>query len=103
MTRFQGNDGGLSPDGEVATAMFGFDSRWDRWLAGVVVSYSEGQGAYTHYELNERTSFWGVLGYGVGELSLTPQRSATALSVRTGGRPGADPEHAVQLRGALRW
>ena len=70
---------------------------------GVVVSYSEGQGAYTHYELNERTSFWGVLGYGVGELSLTPQRSATALSVRTGGRPGADPEHAVQLRGALRW
>ena len=98
-TRFQGNDEGMALDGEVATAMLGFDSRWDRWLAGLVVSYSEGQGAYTHptasggavtstmaglhpyarFELNERTSFWGVLGYGAGELSLTPERSATAL------------------------
>ena len=98
-TRFQGNDEGMALDGEVATAMLGFDSRWDRWLAGVVVSYSEGQGAYTHptasggavkstmtglhpyarFELNERTSVWGVLGYGAGELSLTPERSETAL------------------------
>ena len=98
-TRFQGNDEGMALDGEVATAMLGFDSRWDRWLAGLVVSYSEGQGTYTHptasggavtstmaglhpyarFELNERTSFWGVLGYGAGELSLTPERSATAL------------------------
>ena len=98
-TRFQGNDEGMALDGEVATAMLGFDSRWDRWLAGVVFSYSEGQGAYTHptasggavastmtglhpyarFELNERTSVWGVLGYGAGELSLTPERSATAL------------------------
>ena len=98
-TRFSGADGGLSLDGEAATAILGIDSRWNRWLAGVVVSYSEGQGAYTHptasggdlassltalhpyarYELDERTSFWGVLGYGVGELSLTPERSGTAL------------------------
>ena len=98
-TRFQGNDEGMALDGEVATAMLGFDSRWDRWLAGLVVSYSEGQGAYTHptasggavtstmtglhpyarFELNERTSVWGVLGYGAGELSLTPERSETAL------------------------
>ena len=98
-TRFQGNDEGMALDGEVATAMLGFDSRWDRWLAGVVFSYSEGQGAYTHptasggavastmtglhpyarFELNERTSVWGVLGYGAGELSLTPERSETAL------------------------
>ena len=98
-TRFQGNDEGMVLDGEVATAMLGFDSRWDRWHAGVVVSYSEGQGAYTHptasggavkstmtglhpyarFELNERTSVWGVLGYGAGELSLTPERSETAL------------------------
>ena len=98
-TRFQGNDEGMALDGEVATAMLGFDSRWDRWLAGVVFSYSEGQGAYTHptasggavastmtglhpyarFELNEHTSVWGVLGYGAGELSLTPERSETAL------------------------
>ena len=98
-SRFSGADGNLALDGEVATAMLGFDSRWDRWLAGVVVSFSEGQGAYTHptasggavastmtglnpyarFELNERTSFWGVLGYGAGDLSLTPARSDTAL------------------------
>ena len=98
-SRFSGADGNLALDGEVATAMLGFDSRWDRWLAGVVVSFSEGRGAYTHptasggavastmtglnpyarFELNERTSFWGVLGYGAGDLSLTPARSDTAL------------------------
>ena len=79
--------------------MLEFDSRWGRWLAGAALSYSDGQGAYRHpqatggaitssltalhpyarFELNERTSLWGVLGYGVGELSLTPSRSATAL------------------------
>ena len=47
-SRFSGADGNLTLDGEVATAMLGFDSRWDRWLAGVVVSFSEGRGAYTH-------------------------------------------------------
>ena len=98
-SRFSGADGNLALDGEVATAMLGFDSRWDRWLAGVVISFSEGRGAYTHptasggavastmtglnpyarFELNERTSFWGVLGYGAGDLSLTPARSDTAL------------------------
>ena len=99
-SRFSGADGKLSLDGEVATAMLGVDSRWnDRWLAGVVLSHSQGEGAYKHptsiggavastmtglhpyarYELNERTSFWGVLGYGVGELSLTPEGSGTAL------------------------
>ena len=96
---FSGADSGLSLDGEVVTAMLGLDSRWDRWRAGVVVSHSRGRGTYTHptatggavastltalhpyagYEFNERTSIWGVLGYGVGEMSLTPERSVTAL------------------------
>ena len=96
---FSGADSGLSLDGEVVTAMLGFDSRWERWLAGVVVSHSRGQGTYAHptatggavassltalhpyagYKFNERTSIWGVLGYGVGEMSLTPERSVTAL------------------------
>ena len=96
---FSGADGGLSLDGEVATGMLGFDSRWDAWRAGAVVSHSRGEGAYTQptasggavastltalhpyagYRFNERTSLWVVLGYGVGEMSLTPERSATAL------------------------
>lgn len=49
-TRFSGADGPLSIDGEVATAVLGVDSRWGRWLAGVTVSYSEGEGLYTHPE-----------------------------------------------------
>ena len=98
------------------------DSRRDRWLAGVTLSQSMGEGVYTHptaagggvsstltslnpyvhYRLNERTSFWGVAGYGVGGLKLTPDGVETGietdmattmaafggrgvLSVRTGG------------------
>ena len=120
-SRFSGTEDKLTLDGEVATAMLGFDSRWDRWLAGVAISFSDGRGGYTHptvsggtvastmtgfnpyarFELNERTSVWGVLGYGAGDLSLTPAGSEkaletdltnamaafggrTALSVRTG-------------------
>ena len=95
---FSGADGGASLEGEVATAMLGVDSRWGRWRAGVVASHSRGQGTYTPptapggavastltalhpyvgYDVNARTSVWGVVGYGVGEVSLTPARSATA-------------------------
>ena len=34
---------------------------------------------YARYEISERTSVWRVLGYGVGNLSLTPARSGSAL------------------------
>ena len=121
-TRFSGADGKLSLNGEVATAILGMDSRRDRWLAGVTLSQSMGEGVYTHptaaggavsstltslnpyvhYRFNERTSFWGVAGYGVGGLKLTPDGVETGietdmatamaafggrgvLSVRTGG------------------
>ena len=119
-TRFRGADDGMALDGEVVTAMLGFDSRWGRWLGGVLVAHSQGRGdymhptasggavassltalhPYAHYELSERTSFWSVLGYGVGGLSLTPEvrlaletdltnamgafGGRTALSVRSG-------------------
>ena len=91
-TRFSGADGPLSLNGEVATAILGADSRWGRWLAGVTLSHSLGEGDYTnpeaaggavtsrltsvnpyaHYRLSDRASVWGVLGYGVGALTLTP-------------------------------
>ena len=78
--------------------MLGVDSRWGRWRAGVVASHSRGQGTYTPptapggavastltalhpyagYDVNARTSVWGVVGYGVGEVSLTPARATTA-------------------------
>ena len=89
----------------MATAILGVDSRRDRWLAGVTLSYSEGEGAYTHpeaaggavtstlmslnphvhYRLNERTNLWGVLGYGVGGLTLTP------TGVEYGTESGTEP------------
>ena len=95
---FSGADGGASLEGEVATAMLGVDSRWGRWRAGVVASHSRGQGTYTPptapdgavastltalhpyagYDVNARTSVWGVVGYGVGEVSLTPAGATTA-------------------------
>ena len=82
-THFRGADGPLSLNGEVATAILGVDSRWDRWLAGVTLSHSLGEGDYTHseafggaltstltsvnpyphYQLSDRTNVWGVLGY----------------------------------------
>ena len=95
---FSGAEGVGALEGEVATAMLGFDSRWGRWRAGVVASHSRGQGTYTPptapggavastltalhpyagYDVNARTSVWGVVGYGVGEVSLTPARATTA-------------------------
>ena len=98
-TRFAGADGPLSLDGEVATATLGADSRWGRWHGGLALSYSEGDGVYTHpeaaggavtstltslhpfarYEVNDRTSFWGVLGYGSGALRLTPEGAETGI------------------------
>ena len=97
-TRFSGVDGKLSLDGEVATATMGVDSRRGRWLGGIALSLSEGEGAYrhptaagglvtstlasvnpyAHFQLNDRTSVWGVLGYGRGGLTLTPESNAGA-------------------------
>ena len=60
----------------------GIDSEWSRWLAGVAVSLCDGAGggvitsrlasinSYFHFRPNERSSFWGTLGYGSGSLPL---------------------------------
>ena len=75
----------MSLNGEVTTATLGADAQWGRWLTGAAISYSEGKGAYTHetatggalrstlaslhpyanFNVGERLSLWGVLGYGV--------------------------------------
>ena len=64
-----------------------------------MLAYSEGEGAYTHveasggavastltslhpflrYDINERTSVWGTLGYGTGGLTLTPAGAESPL------------------------
>ena len=98
-TRFSGAEGKLSLDGEVNTAIAGADGEWGRWLAGLALSYSEGEGGYrqasakggavsstlsginpyARYRLDERTSFWGTLGYGSGRLTLTPDGAESSL------------------------
>ena len=98
-TRFSGTDGPLSVTGDVTTATLGADVRWGRWTGGVALAHSLGQGAYraesaaggavqsaltslnpyAHFELNDRTSLWGVLGYGAGDMTLTPETSETGI------------------------
>ena len=95
-SRFDGEADGLGVDGEVTTFTLGADAAWTRWLAGVAVSLSEGEGGfrdrpegdhesrgtgelestltsvhpYARLAVNERLSVWGTLGYGTGELTL---------------------------------
>ena len=91
LTRFTGQDRGLSLDGDVLTGLLGLDYSRGRWLAGVGLAYNDGNGAYRasdsgavgeldstlvsvhpylHYALTERLSAWGTLGYGAGGLRL---------------------------------
>ena len=98
-TRFSGADGPLSVHGEVSTATVGFDVRRDRWMAGAALALSEGGGGYAaergaggtvrsrltslhpfaRYRVGERSSVWGMLGHGVGRLSLTPEGGDTTI------------------------
>ena len=83
-------------DGEVTTGIFGADAEWERWLAGVALSVSEGEGTfdqpgvasgtvessltsvnpYVRYEASDRLSVWGLLGYGTGDMTLTLTQAA---------------------------
>ena len=117
-TRFSGADGPLSLDGEVATAILGADSRWGRWLAGVTLSHSLGEGQYTHtealggaltstvtsvnpyahYRLSDWTDVWGVLGYGVGALTLTPEGAEAGIETDLSNRMAAFGGRGVLTR-----
>ena len=117
-TRFSGVEDTLSLQGDVATATLGVDREGERWMTGVAVAFSEGEGAfaavgddmagtetgtaggllettlttvypYARYAINDRLSLWGVLGYGQGELRLTEGRAGTLYDTGTGLRMGA--------------
>ena len=47
---FNGREGPLALDGEVTTAMLGADYARDRWLVGLALTQSEGEGAWTDTE-----------------------------------------------------
>ena len=95
VSRFDGREGELVLDGEVASGLLGADWARGRWTAGLIVSYSRGEGGYRgdggagtvsstltglypwgRHALTERVSVWGVAGYGEGTLTLTPEGQA---------------------------
>ena len=108
-------DGGtVRMDGEVTTGILGADAAWGRWLAGVAVSLSEGEGSYAYsgvgrgriessltsvnpyarLDVNERVSTWVLLGYGTGEMTMT--------EAATGSRPREVTKTDIEMRlGAL--
>ena len=119
MSRFDGRDGDVAVDGEVATAFLGADWSRGRTAAGVILGHSIGDGGY-HSEsgrgtvsstltglypwmrraLGERISLWGVAGYGKGTLTVTPAKldGPSQAAIRTDLGLGMG---AVGLRGAL--
>ena len=84
-------NGDVRLDGEVTTGVLGADAQWERWLAGVALSVSEGDGSfdqpgvdsgtvessltsvnpYVRYEASDRLSVWGLVGYGTGDMTMT--------------------------------
>ena len=95
---FETEEDGVTMDGDVTTGLVGFDAEWERALAGVMFSQSEGEGSYrlepddidhahspdsgtvessltgvypyARLHLNARVSAWALAGVGSGELTL---------------------------------
>ena len=94
-SRFAGREAGLSLDGDVTTGLLGADYAQGPWTGGAVLSHSSGEGGYSGdatgkveasmtaltpwagYKVTERLSVWGALGYGTGDLTLTPKNPQT--------------------------
>ena len=103
-TEFDGTDGDLEIDGEVAGVTVGLDREQGRWRWGLALSRSEGDGEvheadsgridyegsltgvhpYARWRSDGGLSAWGVLGWGEGELEETHdgERSETDLEMR---------------------
>ena len=88
-------------DGDVTTAFLGADIARGRWLAGLAVGMSEGDGSfellddgrtddkgdiesrltslypYARYRASERTDVWALAGHGTGEFTLTRHADET--------------------------
>ena len=107
-TRFDGLDGNISVDGEVATYLLGADLEWNRWLAGVALAHSVGHGGfqadipghksgqldssltamhpYLRWRASDRVSAWGMLGYGKGTLDLVVDETKPGWTTDTSMR-----------------
>ena len=98
---FDGEADGLILDGDVTTFTLGADAMRGRWLGGVALAHSTGEGGfrdhadadhasrgsgelestltsvhpYLRLQASERLSLWGLLGYGTGDLTLAVDAS----------------------------
>ena len=111
------DDGNVRIDGNVTTGILGADAEWNRLLAGVAVSVSEGEGSfdrpgddsgtiestmtvvspYARHMVTDRVSVWGLAGFGTGDMTIVqaandrgqPERvTRTDLSMRLGALGG---------------
>ena len=116
----EGEEDAARLEGDITTGLLGVDVEADRIVAGVSVSMSEGNGGYRStpegesaqrrsdmesslagvfpyagLRVGERLSLWGLVGYGTGDLTLTPEGARpieTDIELRMG---------ALGLRGML--
>ena len=89
------DNGNVRIDGNVTTGILGTDAEWNRLLAGVAISVSEGEGTYAQSSetgtiestmtvvspyarmtLSDRITAWGLLGYGTGDMTIVQKTNA---------------------------
>jgi len=108
---FDGVEDGVAVQGDVHSGLVGADAEWGRWLAGMMLSQSEGDGSYgaslgqdddggtiessmtaaypyARWQLNHRVSTWGMVGVGAGDLTVT-RSSGETFRTDLGMRMGA--------------
>ena len=111
-SRFRGEDGKISLDGNALTGMFGADLARGNWIAGVGLNYSEGEGGYgaggqesvpggslratvgaiTPYgrlRLSGGREVWGTFGFGGGTMELSPAGGVVPIEAGLGWRMAA--------------
>ena len=120
-SRFAGREAGLSLDGDVTTGLLGADYARGALSGGAVLSHSSGEGGYSGdaagkvepsmtaltpwvgYAVSEGLSVWGALGYGAGDLTLTPkdqpaQKTDIAITLSAiGARATLADGHGLKL------
>ena len=115
------DDGNVRIDGDVTTGILGADAEWNRLLAGVDISVSEGEGTfaqpgvdkgtiesslttvspYARLRLSERVSAWGLVGFGTGDMTIVQEANDRGQSERVTRTDIKMRLGAVGGRGAL--
>ena len=107
---FDGRDGAIRLDGTATAATLGTDYSAGRWLAGLALSHSRGEGSYrsgdetgklatsltgaypyVRYALTDRLSLWGVAGHGRGTQRMT--------QVAPARQPAMDADMSLSMAG----